>query len=234
MAIKNQIKNFIIIGFIFIFFIIPMLKKTLGTQSEYHQQQQKTSETSEIEVVIDCSWNIQNPWNDWSDCSANTGTKTRTINRIIARLNGGRTCPGPETISCDVDCSWNIQNPWNDWSDCSANTGTRTRTINRTIAPLNGGTDCPGPQTIICQIVLSSGEKYIVFNYTSDSPGLTGQTEYIFTVSNSNLEAIILIVGGGGGGGYSGGGGGGGDVSLNNITIPIGSHKIRVGMLLVT
>ena len=75
-----------------------------------------------------------------------------------------------------------------------------------------------------------SGNKYLVFNYTSDNEGLTGQTEYTFTVLNNNLlNAMILIAGGGGGGGYAGGGGGGGDVLLNNITIPVGSHKIRVG-----
>jgi len=74
------------------------------------------------------------------------------------------------------------------------------------------------------------GNKYLVFNYTSDNQGLIGQTEYTFTVSNNDLiNTIVLIAGGGGGGGFAGGGGGGGDVLLNNITIPIGSHIIRVG-----
>ena len=79
--------------------------------------------------------------------------------------------------------------------------------------------------------VSTSGDKYIIFDYTSDSVGLTGQTEYTFTVSNYNMDnaTILFVAGGGGGGCCVGGGGGGGDVSFNTITIPIGSHKIRVG-----
>ena len=77
--------------------------------------------------------------------------------------------------------------------------------------------------------VLNLDNKYIKFDYTSDSVGLTGQTEYTFTVSGFDLNATVLIVGGGGGGGYMGGGGGGGDVFEKYMTIPIGTHKIRVG-----
>lgn len=82
---------------------------------------------------------------------------------------------------------------------------------------------------------LNNGDKYMVFNYTNNSDGLTGQTEYTFIVNDNVLtDASMLIVAGGGGGGTAiycgGGGGGGGDVyEGTNMTIPVGKHTIRVG-----
>jgi hypothetical protein len=159
---------------------------------------------------------------------------------IKNRLNGGRTCPVIDKIGCDVNCF----GEWNEWSNCDANIGKKSRTFKIIKPKINNGS-CPEPEIMGCRDsiivttpiisnminVTSSGDKYIIFNYTSDNAGLTGQTEYTFTVSNYDLtEAMILIVGGGGGGGsHIAGGGGGGDVSENNITIPIGTHKIRVG-----
>ena len=77
---------------------------------------------------------------------------------------------------------------------------------------------------------LSSTDRYISFPYTSDSTGLTGQTQYTFTTTE-NLICDILIVGGGGGGGYdrAGGGGAGGLLLYSNTSISAGAYTIRVG-----
>jgi hypothetical protein len=70
-------------------------------------------------------------------------------------------------------------------------------------------------------------DRYIIFPYTSDSPGLTGQTQYSFTTSG-NLLCDILIIGGGGGGGM-GGGGGGGYVYMSNVNMTSSNYTVRVG-----
>jgi hypothetical protein len=69
----------------------------------------------------------------------------------------------------------------------------------------------------------------IIFTYTSDTIGLTGQTEYIINIDRE-ITCDILIVGGGGGGGAdnSGGGGAGGLVFLENEKLN-GNILIRVG-----
>jgi uncharacterized protein YjbI with pentapeptide repeats len=79
-------------------------------------------------------------------------------------------------------------------------------------------------------VTLSSTDRYISFPYTSDSVGLTGQTQYSFT-SREALICDILIVGGGGGGGYdrAGGGGAGGLLLYTNASISAGTYTIRVG-----
>jgi hypothetical protein len=59
--------------------------------------------------------------------------------------------------------------------------------------------------------IMGTSDRCISFTYTSDSSGLTGQTQYTFTPAE-NIICDILIVGGGGGGGKGGGGGGGGGV----------------------
>jgi hypothetical protein len=73
-------------------------------------------------------------------------------------------------------------------------------------------------------------EICMIFTYTTTTSGLTGQTEYTFTLTDS-LICDILIVGGGGGGGKNGGGGGGGSgyVYFSNITLSAKSYTIRVG-----
>jgi hypothetical protein len=75
----------IIVVCIFVFWVIPMLTTVQsGTYGD-----------------VDCSGN----WNDWSICDANTGKQTRTFDMKIPPMNGGRTCPLPQTLDCDVDCS---------------------------------------------------------------------------------------------------------------------------------
>ena len=76
--------------------------------------------------------------------------------------------------------------------------------------------------------IIGSTERCISFAYTSDSAGLTGQTQYTFTPTE-DLWCDILVVGGGGGGGH-GGGGGGGVLLGTNLKINGGSSvSVKVG-----
>ena len=77
---------------------------------------------------------------------------------------------------------------------------------------------------------IGTTERAISFIYTSDTLGLTGQTQYSFTPTE-DLWCDILVVGGGGGGGRFGGGGGGGGVLFSaNLKINAGSSVIvKVG-----
>ena len=77
---------------------------------------------------------------------------------------------------------------------------------------------------------IGTTERAISFTYTSDTLGLTGQTQYSFTPTE-DLWCDILVVGGGGGGGRFGGGGGGGGVLFTaNLKINAGSSVIvKVG-----
>ena len=79
-------------------------------------------------------------------------------------------------------------------------------------------------------IISGTTDRYISFPYTSDSAGLTGQTQYTFTTTE-NLICDILIVGGGGAGGILIGAGGGGGAVLygTNINITPSSYNIKVG-----
>ena len=85
----------------------------------------------------DCSGN----WNIWSDCSANTGIRSRTYRILNDAKTGGVPCPSQllESDNCNVDCSGN----WNTWTDCSANTGTRSRTYRIIYDTKNNGLACP-------------------------------------------------------------------------------------------
>ena len=89
--------------------------------------------------------------------------------------------------------------------------------------------EVPIPGTTITTVP-GTFDRCILFTYTGDSVGLTGQTQYTFTTTE-NLICDILIVGGGGGGDkFIGGGGGGGAVLYaKNVDIPIGSYTIKVG-----
>ena len=78
--------------------------------------------------------------------------------------------------------------------------------------------------------IIGTTERAISFTYTSDSLGLTGQTQYSFTPTE-DIWCDILVVGGGGGGGRFGGGGGGGGVLLaTNLKLSGGiSVIVKVG-----
>ena len=104
------------------------------------------------------------------------------------------------------------------------------------VAPLHiyNNTITPLP-TAISVIGATSGtigttERVISFPYTSDSVGLTGQTQYTFTTTE-NLICDILIVGGGGSGGtgHGGGGGAGALIYLTNQNLSSGAYTIKVG-----
>ena len=70
-------------------------------------------------------------------------------------------------------------------------------------------------------------ERYIMFPYTSDTTGFTGQTQYTFATTQ-NLLCDILVIGGGGGG-ASGGGGSGGYLYTSNVNMATGNYTVRVG-----
>jgi hypothetical protein len=175
----NSIITFVgyIIVFIFLFFIIPILKKKFNIYK--------------ISSIIDCSGN----WNDWSNCNLDTNQITREFNVIIKPLNGGINCPVPQIITCPIDCSWN----WYDWSVCDPNTGQKTRTleinetVKRTINQFKSGADCPGPETIKCPVDcsgnwnnwndcnLNTGTKTRSFNITKPAlnNGICPETETV-------------------------------------------------------
>jgi hypothetical protein len=73
---------------------------------------------------------------------------------------------------------------------------------------------------------IDSVDKIIVFSYSSDSTGLTGQTQFSF-VTSEDINIDILVVAGGGAGGCFGGGGGAGTILLNTgYNIPTGTSVI--------
>ena len=76
--------------------------------------------------------------------------------------------------------------------------------------------------------IIGTTERCISFAYTSDSAGLTGQTQYTFTPTE-DLWCDILVVGGGGGGGHGGGGGGGVLLGTNLKIIGGSSVSVKVG-----
>jgi hypothetical protein len=139
---------------------------------------------------------------DWSPCNGTNRTRTRTqaINSVACTSEQNAL---PEIQTCN-HCIISYLG----WCNNTSNLITRIRT-----QAINGGIACTTeqnalPESHICYIeitpnvpinILSSGKKIIVFNYTSDSPGLTGQTEYTFTYTGNYLNVKILVVGGGGG-----------------------------------
>jgi hypothetical protein len=85
--------------------------------------------------------------------------------------------------------------------------------------------DVPGTTTT----TIGTTDRCISFPYTTETIANTGQTEYIFSPTES-IVCDILLVGGGGSGGNAGGSGGGGDVlEFNNINLNTGSYRILVG-----
>ena len=88
----------------------------------------------------------------------------------------------------------------------------------------------PNVITGITSGTIGTTDRYISYTYTSDSSGLTGQTQYILNI-NENLICDILIVGGGGGGDRENGSGGGGGAVLyaTNVSIPANTYTIKVG-----
>ena len=79
-------------------------------------------------------------------------------------------------------------------------------------------------------IITGSMYKYAMFTYTSDTQGLTGQTQYLVSIPE-NFVCDILMIGGGGKGGYGGGGGGGAGACIVaiNQTLSAGNYYFRVG-----
>ena len=85
--------------------------------------------------------------------------------------------------------------------------------------------DVPGTTTT----TIGTTDRCISFPYTTETITGSGQTEYIFSPTES-IVCDILLVGGGGSGGNAGGSGGGGDVlEFNNINLDAGNYRILVG-----
>jgi hypothetical protein len=138
--------SLLILGFIFVFWILPMFQKNLS---------------------VDCSGN----WTIWSECdatcdgstaiSSNPGTRKRTYIVKTPASNQGASCPiSPETGTCTkIDCPVNCMGNWDRWTDCDATCdgidasriGTRKRTYTVTTPASNQGASCPiSQETVTC------------------------------------------------------------------------------------
>jgi len=107
---------------------------------------------------------------------------------------------------------------------------TATRSVAIKYEYSNTSTSLPNLITVAgaTSSIIGTTERAISFTYTSDSSGLTGQTQYSFTPTE-DLWCDILVVGGGGGGGH-GGGGGGGVLFGTNLKINAGVNvSVKVG-----
>jgi len=96
--------------------------------------------------------------------------------------------------------------------------------LNRTVVPPNEIVIAGTTSTTIGQF-----DRLISFPYTSDSTGLVGQTQYIFTTTEPLICDILVIGGGGGGGRRHGGGGGAGTLIYQKNIIVDGTYTVRVG-----
>ena len=155
---------------------------------------------------------------DWTPCNG-----TNRVLRRTQAINGTACTSEQNALPVIQTCNHCTISDWIEI--CNGTNFTRSKTIKEAI---NGGRACTQKDkenALETQICLDTIK---IYNY-SYAPN-SDQTVYNFIVSgNRALETEVLIVGGGGGGGRQGSGGGGGDVFLGNITIPIGSHEIRVG-----
>ena len=94
---------------------------------------------------------------------------------------------------------------------------------------VNNVKEFPLPTGEVLNDINNSTDKYMVFNFTSTTPGLPGQTQYTLNVP-SNYTADILVIGGGGGGGRRHGAGGGSGTLLYHKNINLnGTYTIKVG-----
>ena len=113
--------------------------------------------------------------------------------------------------------------PWNKLHICETSTSNTKLTIQNNYLPIPNEIVVAGATSA----TIGNTERYISFPYTSDSSGLTGQTQYTFTTT-ANIVCDILLIGGGGGGAM-GGGGGGGFVYTSNVSMGTGTYTVRVG-----
>jgi hypothetical protein len=230
----------------------PQVGDGISCQTTYGASKGLTRECNNGNCPADCV-------GSWGTCSTQCGPGMQTFNETTPQVGYGISCQTTYGGSkgstrecnngvCPADCVGS-------WSACSTTCNPGTRTYSVTIPKVGNGTceakdkdiqfcnttvPCIGnitvPDSVQIKTILNTTNKYIVFNYESTLDKGSGYTEYTFTVTDGKLKnSLVLIVGGGGGGGREGGGGGGGDVGLldGNIdplySIPIGTHKIRVG-----
>ncbi|KAL3886512.1 hypothetical protein ACJMK2_026497, partial [Sinanodonta woodiana] len=98
--------------------------------------------------AVNGEWSM---WESWSQCSCDTGTRTRDREcNNPAPASGGSECVGIRSEQsscadqCPVDGNWGT---WGTWSACMCTNGThnRTRECNNPL-PTRGGHDCLGDQ----------------------------------------------------------------------------------------
>jgi hypothetical protein len=158
-------------------------------------------EISQLCIKQDCKVDCSGNWGKWSDCSAKTGTQTRTFDISINPLNDGRACPIPEseTIQCPVDC----KHEYNNWGLCDATCdnsddsgygyGNMSRELVNTIPEINGGKACAPPilsQT--CSITNCPVDCYGKWGNWSDCNANTGQKTRMFDISINPLNNGII------------------------------------------
>ena len=118
-------------------------------------------------------------------------------------------------------------------SDASTSNTKLTIQNSYVVNSVSGGSSGAMPNEIVVAGATSgtigTTDRYISFPYTTDSAGLTGQTQYTFE-STESLICDILVVGGGGSGSESHGGGGGAGavIFMTNVNMN-GSYTIKVG-----
>jgi len=76
--------------------------------------------------------------------------------------------------------------------------------------------------------IINDTHNYLMFTYTSDSSGLTGQTQYDITFNNDTICDILIVGGGGGGSRWQSAGGGGDVLYFENVSLN-GNYIIKVG-----
>jgi hypothetical protein len=92
-----------------------------------------------------CHWT----WTDWSECSTDCGTGTRTRKQVIQSPYGVCTfTPQSQVETCSSShCPTDCQVQWGPWGGCSSSCdgGSQTRTMQIVMSPTHGGTSCPSP-----------------------------------------------------------------------------------------
>ena len=170
----------------------------------------------------------------------NSSNYIRFTSNILAERINKYSVWEPTTSNIYYYSSGNVgigtTTPQNKLHICETSTSNTKLTIqNNYVEIINSGSGFTIPSEIIIAGTTSGTigdtDRYISFPYTSDSPGLTGQTQYTLTTTEA-LNFDILVIGGGGGGGANGGGGGGagGYVYITNQTLKdVGNFTIKVG-----
>ena len=84
-------------------------------------------------------------WGEWGACDPVSGSKSRGVNVIKAKTNGGKDCQtGTQEDICPVDCV----STWQPWGVCNVNTGLQSRSVQATTTMKNVR-DRAGYETVV-------------------------------------------------------------------------------------